>query len=383
MDPRFNDIFTRPENEVFRVVFFPDRIYHARYLNATRSPRYRYNVHEVRGQHDIIVMKGEVYLDGAFLCNFLRTEYRAGRLVEKVRETGRFVRSRLIAWLRVAPNDSALRAEGTVKMVYDPWIDAYQAEIWETLEPPGNSTHDVKVLDMMGRDGQISRLRQFNPALKDLDNLKDLEIAFRENDVDLPFGYRINEPQWDNNFLRSHQVPNSPDANMPQNTVVDENYYLTFQRGWFLNANDVPPVHYRNAMMDLDTGNPEIRDDNILGMRWIIQRELGGDIVYFHQVEIPPGVVEGTHRHIGSEELYYIVEGTGVIYMGLGDDPNPALDQYPTVERDIYGLGKRPCKELPVSSGNVLFTKSGGIHGIKNTGQNQVLKFVAFGYQTS
>ena len=48
MDPRFNDIFTRPENAIFRVVFYPDRIYHAQYLNATRSPRYRYNVREVR-----------------------------------------------------------------------------------------------------------------------------------------------------------------------------------------------------------------------------------------------------------------------------------------------------------------------------------------------
>ena len=50
MDPRFNDIFTSPENDIFKVVFFPDRIYHARYLNATRSRRYRYNVQEVRGK---------------------------------------------------------------------------------------------------------------------------------------------------------------------------------------------------------------------------------------------------------------------------------------------------------------------------------------------
>ena len=39
MDPRFNSIYTSPENEVFKVVFYPDRIYHAEYLNATRSPR--------------------------------------------------------------------------------------------------------------------------------------------------------------------------------------------------------------------------------------------------------------------------------------------------------------------------------------------------------
>ncbi len=60
MDPRFDQIYTHPENELFRVVFFPDRIYHARYLNATRSSRYRYNVTEVRGGPDINVMKGDV-----------------------------------------------------------------------------------------------------------------------------------------------------------------------------------------------------------------------------------------------------------------------------------------------------------------------------------
>jgi hypothetical protein len=49
MDPKFNGVAATPENEIFKVVFFPDRIYHAQYLNATRSPRYRYNVTEVRG----------------------------------------------------------------------------------------------------------------------------------------------------------------------------------------------------------------------------------------------------------------------------------------------------------------------------------------------
>ena len=58
MDVRFNDIFTSPENQIFKVVFYPDRIYHAAYLNATRSPRYRYNVQEVRNQLDIGVLKG-------------------------------------------------------------------------------------------------------------------------------------------------------------------------------------------------------------------------------------------------------------------------------------------------------------------------------------
>src|SRR6202011_2367500 len=49
MDPRFKDIAESPDNLIFQVVFFPDRIYHDAYLNATRSQRYRYNAQEVRG----------------------------------------------------------------------------------------------------------------------------------------------------------------------------------------------------------------------------------------------------------------------------------------------------------------------------------------------
>ena len=161
MDPRFNEIFTSPDNQIFKVVFFPDRIYHARYLNATRSRRYRYNVQEVRGKHDLTLMKGEVYLDGLFLTTFVRIEYRAGRLVEHAREKDRFVRGELLAWLRVHV-DGLPSSEAVLKMHYDRWIDAYQVEAWRTLEPPSGRTHDFQVLDMMGRTGQITRVPAFD-----------------------------------------------------------------------------------------------------------------------------------------------------------------------------------------------------------------------------
>src|SRR5439155_11375094 len=102
MDPRFDQMFDRdPFNSVFKVVFYPDRIYHAAYLNATRSPRYRYNVLEVRNAFDITVLKAEVYLDGAFLSNVLRVEYRAGRLTEVARERNRFLRERILMNIRL------------------------------------------------------------------------------------------------------------------------------------------------------------------------------------------------------------------------------------------------------------------------------------------
>jgi len=377
MDSRFNDIFTSPENQVFQVVFYPDRIYHAQYLNASRSPRYRYNVQEVRSYVDIVVLKGEVYMDGNYLCNFLRIEYYATRLIEQAREKNRFVRDEVLAWVKVQPTNPGNTAEATVKLSYCPWVDAHQVEIWETLEPPQAQSHDFTVLDLMGRSGSITRVPQFNPALRDIKSLKVVELAFRENDRDLPFGYRINEPRWDNNYLRSHQEPRTQEPSSPQNTIADQNYLIDFQRGFYRQAKDVLPVRYRNAMME--PGNPDTDPNNIIEMRWILQRELGSSLVFFHEVTIPPGKVEGTHRHIGTEELYYIFEGEGIAYMAVGDDP--ATEGFPTVEREIFGVGKKQCKELPVRPGSVIYTKSGGVHGIRNPG-GVPLKFVAFLYHT-
>src|SRR5687768_2269271 len=152
MDPKFKDIFTTPENSIFQVVFYPDRIYHAQYLNATRSPRYRYNVQEVRSQVDTTVLKGQVFLDGMLLTTFLRIEYRAARLTEVVREKGRFIRDRLFATVKLIP-DGGPEVQKDVKLRYCPWIDAFQVELWETLEPFADARHDHQVLDQMGRDG--------------------------------------------------------------------------------------------------------------------------------------------------------------------------------------------------------------------------------------
>jgi mannose-6-phosphate isomerase-like protein (cupin superfamily) len=233
------------------------------------------------------------------------------------------------------------------------------------------------VQDMMGRNGSIVKIKAFDGALRDVKAIRRIEIAFRENDRDLPFGYAIGNPEWDNNFLRTHQEPRSDEPSSPQNTVADQNYLLDFQRGWYFNANDVKPVRYLNAMMTDD--NPDVKPDNVIEMRWLIQRELGSSTVFFHEVTIPPGKVEGTHRHIGTEEVYFITQGSGVAYMAEGDDP--ATASFPTVEREIYTLGKLNCKELPVRPGSVIFTKSGGVHGIRNNGA-EPLKFAAFLYHT-
>jgi mannose-6-phosphate isomerase-like protein (cupin superfamily) len=232
---------------------------------------------------------------------------------------------------------------------------------------------------MMGRDAPITRASELSPALADLPSLRRMLVAFREDDTLYPTGQPIGNQQWDNNLLHSHQEPRNPAPSSPENTVADNNYMLDFQRGFFVpDASAVPPVSYVNPMMD--AGNPDRHDGNVVQMRWLFQRELGDDLVFFHHVTIPPGAVEGTHRHIGSEELYFVVAGNGIAYMEDGNDPSTS--SYPLVERQIYGLDPVQCRELPVKPGSVIYTKSGGVHGIRNPG-TEPLQFVAFLYQTT
>lgn len=389
MNPAFKEIETNVWSEIFKVVFFPDRIYHDEYLNATRSSRYRYNVHEVRGYLDITVLKGEVYLDGLFLTTFVRVEYRGGRLVEQTRTLNRFLGSRLISWLRLTMADGKTAQDARITLHWDPWVECYQAEVWGTLEPPATSRHDFMVLDMMGADGSITRVPEFVPLLANIKDIKQVESAFREDVRYEPFYTPLSDDDaaWDNDFSRSHQEPRSDQPSDPQNTVADQNYLLNFQRGWFKRAAEVKPVRYRNAMMEADK-NPDARDDNIIGMRWLFQRELGGSMIFFHEVTIPPGKVEGNHQHVGSEELYYIVAGNGIAYLRVGDDPATdakdanGKDVFNTVSREVMGIGPKDFKELPVSAGSMIFTKSGGMHGIRNTGKTDDLKFVAFLYHS-
>ncbi|MEU1309591.1 cupin domain-containing protein [Streptomyces cinnamoneus] len=376
MDTRFDDVFTHPENEIFRVVFFPDRIYHARYLSATRSSRYRYYVSEVRSSADGTAIKGDVFLGGTKLCPVLRIEYAGIRLVEQAREFGRRLGPRVRAWVRLTGDDPGASAEAVVTLHWDPVIGAYAAELWGTLEPPAGSAHDHRVLPLMGRDAPITRVPQLSPLLG---SVRTVLLAFREDGVLHPTGQTLGNPQWDNDYLRSHQEPRTQEPSSPQNTVADRNYLLDFRRGHFVpDTAEILPVNYRNAMTDPD--NPERFEENVIQMRWLFQRELGSSLVFFHEVTVPPGTVEGTHRHIGSEELYYIVSGTGIAYMSDGDDPS--TDSYPLVDRQVFGVGTVKCRELPVKPGSVIFTKSGGVHGIRNP-HTEPLKFVAFLYHTT
>jgi mannose-6-phosphate isomerase-like protein (cupin superfamily) len=400
MDVRFNDIFSHPSNDVFQIVFFPDRIYHAQYLNATRSERYRYNVQEVRSKADITAVKGQVFMDDTFYTNFVRIEYRSARLVEAMRTEGRLrgdaVRARVRFYFDDAERDltrpqTLNRQDPLIRLYYCPWIDAYQMEMWGTLDVPAGEAHAPDLLTMMGNNGAITRIPQLQPYLDDVRRIREVDLEFVEDNVMMPSGYLLPETatKKDDFYFRNLQVPNSPNpSDDASNTIPKACYTLNFNRGFFIpDARQVPPVRYRNGMMMLD--NPDRGDDNVIEMRWLLQDEFGSSLVFFHEVTIPPSTVEGTHQHIGSEELYFITEGSGIAYMGAHDNPALAVkeasgaDRYPIVRRHIFGLDPKEVRELPVQKGSVIFTKSGGIHGIRNPSATEPLRFVAFLYQSA
>src|SRR4029450_79498 len=237
MDLRFNDIFSHPANDVFQIVFFPDRIYHAQYLNATRSERYRYNVQEVRAKADITAIKGQVFMDDAFYTNFVRIEYRSARLVEAMRIEGRLqgnaVRGRGRFYFDDAKRDltkpQTLNAgDPLIRLYYCPWIDAYQMEMWRTLEVPSGDYHAPDVLTMMGRNGAITRVPQLQGFLNEVKRIREIDLEFLEDNVMSPSGYLLpaTATKTDDFYFRNLQVPNTQNPSDPGNTIARGSYTL-------------------------------------------------------------------------------------------------------------------------------------------------------------
>ena len=85
--------------------------------------------------------------------------------------------------------------------------------------------------------------------------------------------------------------------------------------------------------------------ENLLG-----EKELDNKCKMFAKVTIEPGASVGYHEHHGDTETYYFISGEG-LYNDNG-------------------------VEIPVKPGDVTYTGDGFGHGLKNTG-NQDLVFVA------
>ena len=89
----------------------------------------------------------------------------------------------------------------------------------------------------------------------------------------------------------------------------------------------------------------------IINNRYLDSHELDNNLQGFYVNELLPSGVIGNHMHEGEEEIYYIIEGNGII--------------------QDNGV------EIPIGKGDVIYTKSGESHGMINTG-TEPLKFIGF-----
>ena len=79
----------------------------------------------------------------------------------------------------------------------------------------------------------------------------------------------------------------------------------------------------------------------------IDKEQMGEHCGLFGEVTLEPGAVLGYHEHHGETETYYILSGNGV-YVDNGE-------------------------EIPAKEGDVFFCKDGDGHGLKNTGERDLV----------
>lgn len=84
---------------------------------------------------------------------------------------------------------------------------------------------------------------------------------------------------------------------------------------------------------------------------YLKNEDITNNMTGFNIMEMEPGSSVGYHQHIDDEEIYFILSGEGKI-----------VDN---------------GEESDIKAGDLLYTKQGERHSIKNTG-NETLKFVAF-----
>lgn len=97
---------------------------------------------------------------------------------------------------------------------------------------------------------------------------------------------------------------------------------------------------------------PRGGDGIITGFRYLDNYDLSNNLKGFYVNELDINSTIGYHIHENDEEIYFILEGTGIV---IEDND----------------------KRTPVSKGDLIYTKKGEGHGMINTGK-EPLKFVAF-----
>ena len=84
---------------------------------------------------------------------------------------------------------------------------------------------------------------------------------------------------------------------------------------------------------------------------YLKDEELTNSMKGFNVMSLEVGASIGYHQHVSDEEIYFIISGKGLV--------------------------KDNDTEMEVSTGDLIYTKDGEFHGMKNIGDEE-LNFVAF-----
>lgn len=76
------------------------------------------------------------------------------------------------------------------------------------------------------------------------------------------------------------------------------------------------------------------------------KNDFESNLVHLHETVIEPHSTIGYHKHVGNEEVYYIIEGTGVMKVNE--------------------------EEFEVSPGDAVNTQSGDSHGLTNSSDSPI-----------
>ena len=86
-------------------------------------------------------------------------------------------------------------------------------------------------------------------------------------------------------------------------------------------------------------------------VRTLMTKEFDSGMKYTRELILEPGASIGDHRHTGDEEIYFIASGSGVMLVD--------------------------GEECVVTEGDLVLTKDGSSHGLRNTGKEGLRIFVA------
>lgn len=86
-------------------------------------------------------------------------------------------------------------------------------------------------------------------------------------------------------------------------------------------------------------------------VRTLMTTEFSSPMKYIRELRLDPGSSIGIHPHVGDEEIYYVISGSGT--MTVNDEA------------------------VQISAGDAVLTKSGSRHGLENTSFEELVIFVA------